>query len=82
MSGRVRLKRHAREALEGGRRLAQAVGCDLAYVGHNSDSHYRFAVTRDGQEIGRYTLSSSPKCPGDMVNISRQLLRRVIREAS
>lgn len=77
-----RIQKHIRKALKQGRQIAQAKGFDLVFDGVDGATHYRFLLLRDGQEVGQYALSSSPKCEGDTPNLNRQCLQRAIRAAT
>lgn len=74
------MRKHAREALKAARKVAQAVGFDVELLkAQTSDSHYRFAVTRDGAEVGRFTLSESPRVEGYAPNKARQAVQRLLK---
>ena len=76
------MKKHAREALKAGRKVAQLVGLDVVLLREQtSSSHYRFAVIRaDGSELGRFTLSESPRVKDRSRNRARQSVQRLLRE--
>lgn len=76
------MKKHAREALKAGRKVAQLVGLDVVLLREQtSGSHYRFAVIRaDGTELGRFTLSESPRIRDASANRARQSVQRLLRE--
>jgi isocitrate/isopropylmalate dehydrogenase len=76
------VKKHAREALKVGRRVAQALGFDVVLLREQtSGSHYRFAVLRaDGTELGRFTLSESPRIADCSASRARQSVQRLLRE--
>lgn len=76
------MKKHAREALKAARKVAQAMGHDVILLrDQTSESHYRFAVMCGcpcGKELGRFTLSESPKCADNAPGKARQAVRRLL----
>lgn len=76
------VKKHAREALKAGRKVAQALGFSVELLRERTSAdHYRFVVLRaDGTELGRFTLSESPRVEGYAPNKARQSVQRLIRE--
>lgn len=58
------MKKDAREALKAGRKVAQLVG----------------VIRADGTELGRFTLSESPRVRDASRNRGRQAVQRLLRE--